>query len=292
MRGLGQELEQHRLQRRQARHLPDEGFLVHRLLGQQSFGMRRTPQQAKNGVENRHEKRLEAVRPIIPQVFDHLSQAGFRHELGRQFTAQTDEQPQKQLQGGTAERRVEFPQVAGEAEEADGFRSEELAQRIVAALLGTAEQVGQTFLAIELTQAPGQIDPVPALFQGIVGQAMLQLAIENIPGRLRADLGQGAHLKDVVHSGPQTGFDPGRFAAFEKVAETGPKAGDDGLVELSALKEFDVLPAHDRKLGPDRLLSVQVPAEQKRRGQQHGKHKREDQDGNHGLSQFTTVIFE
>ena len=110
----------------------------------------------------------------------------------------------------------------------------------------------QALAAVQRAQAVGQVDPVPRLLELVVGEAALQLAFEDAAGVVGAQLGQGAHLHDVLHAGPQAGLDGVDLAAFEQVAEAGLGRLDGRLAELAALEQVDVLPGDRRQLvAPD-----------------------------------------
>ena len=89
-------------------------------------------------------------------------------------------------------------------------------------------------------------------------------------------LGQGAHLDDVLHAGPQAGLDRGDLAAFQQVAEARLGRLDGRLVELAALEQVDVLAADRRELVAQVLAPLQVPAQQERRRQQHRQQHGQD----------------
>ena len=120
-----------------------------------------------------------------------------------------------------------------------------------------------------LRKPVGQVDPVPGLFDLVVGQPALQLAFEDAAGVVGAELGQGADLDDVLHAGPQAGLDGLDLAALEQVAEAGLGRFDGGLAELAALEQVDVLPADRRQFVAWVLAPMQVPAEQEGRRHQH-----------------------
>ena len=233
--------------------------------------MRRPPQHPQRLHEDAHHQRIDLLVPLIPERLDHLADAGLGHQRRLDAEAQPLQGAVQHPQGGAAQRRVRLAQVAGEAEKADGFGGEEVAQRQVAGRLGTAKQVRQALGAVEAAQAVGQVDPVPRLFDGVVGQAALELAFENAAGVVGAELGQGAHLDDVLHPGAQTGLDGGDLAAFQQIAEAGLGRLHRRLAELAALEQVDVLPADRRQLVAQQLPPSPVADQQKeRRRHQHG----------------------
>ena len=138
-----------------------------------------------------------------------------------------------------------------------------MAQRQFGGRLGAAQQVRQALGAVEAAQAVGQVDPVPRLFDGVVGQPALELALEDAAGVVGADLGQGANLDDVVHPGAQAGLDGADLAALQQIAEAGLGRLDGRLAELAALEEVDVLPADRRQFLAEKLATPPVADEQK-----------------------------
>src|SRR6476646_6962278 len=99
----------------------------------------------------------------------------------------------------------------------------------------------QAFLAIEHAQAGGQIAPVPGLLHMIVAEPPAELAFKDAPGRVGADLGEGAYLIDEVRSRPDARLDGPFAAALEQDAKTPFDAFDCRLVEFAALQDFEVL---------------------------------------------------
>ena len=126
-----------------------------------------------------------------------------------------------------------------------------MAQRQLAGRFRAAQQMRQALLAIQRPQAVGQVDPVPGLFELIVGQPALQLAFEDFARVVGADLGQGADMNDVMHAGPQAGFDRRQLAALQQFAKAGFCRFHRRFVELAALEQVDVLARHRRKLIAD-----------------------------------------
>src|SRR5262245_27133325 len=99
----------------------------------------------------------------------------------------------------------------------------------------------QTFFTIEKPQASGEVNPVPGLFEMIVGKSSLKLAFEDAAGGVGADLRQSSHLKHVMHSRPQARF-YGRFvAALQHGSKTPFYRLNRGLIESTALKKLKVL---------------------------------------------------
>ena len=147
-------------------------------------------------------------------------------------------QPQRRL----AERRLRLPQIAREAEEANGLGGEIMSQRRGTGVLRAAQQVRQTLLPIEQTQAGGQIDPVPGLFELIsLESRRCELPFENASGGVGADLGQGANLIDELRAGPHACFDRPFAAALEEDVKAPFDLLDRGLVEFAALEDLEML---------------------------------------------------
>jgi hypothetical protein len=69
-----------------------------------------------------------------------------------------------------------------------------MAERHVAGNFNTAQQARQTFLAVQRPQAAGQDDPVPGLFELVVAEAALELALQDAASVLGAQLGQQTTL--------------------------------------------------------------------------------------------------
>ncbi len=138
-----------------------------------------------------------------------------------------------------------LPQVAREAEECKSFppRSS-VPSGDSSGVLRAAQQVGQAFLAVEQAQARGQVDPVPRLFELIIAQAALELALQNASGGVGADLGEGANLIDEMRAGPNAFFDGPFAAVLEENAEAAFDDFDGGFVEFAALQDFEMLARH------------------------------------------------
>ncbi len=242
--------------------------------------MRRPPQHAQGLDEDAHHQRIDLPVAAVPERFDHLADASLGHQRRLDAEAQPLQGAVQHAEGGAAERRVGLAQVAGEAEEADGFGGEEMAQRQFGGRLRAAQQVRQALGAVEGAQAVGQVDPVPGLFDGVVGQPALELALEDAAGVVGADLGQGANQDDVLHPGAQAGLDGAHLAALQQIAEAGLGRLHRRLAQLDALVDVDVLPADRRQFLAEKLTTTPVADEQnKRRRHQHRQDHGKDQHG-------------
>ena len=202
--------------------------------------------------------------------------------------AEAFHRPVQDAQGRPPQAAVALMQVTREAEEADGFRGEEVPERDVARGLGTAEQMRQALGAVQGTEPIGQVDPVPRLFDLVVGQPAIELAFQDKAGVVGAELRERAHLDHVVHAGPQARLDSVYLPPLQQVAEAGLGRFDRRFTQLAALEKVDVLPADGGKLVAQVLALVQVPAKQESGShqdrQQHAHD--EDQPGGHDYQSF------
>jgi hypothetical protein len=96
------------------------------------------------------------------------------------------------------------------------------------------------------------------LFDLIFGEAALKLALEDAAGVVGTDLRQGADLYDKVGAGAKAGLDLLDFASFQQDAETIFGRLQGCFVQLSALKEIDVLTSDGRQFVFQVLPTVQV----------------------------------
>lgn len=276
-RGVFEVIFEDSFEGRQARHLPLERFLLGHLVGQGHLGVGGAAQQAQGFAEDPDRERVDPLRPVVPEVFHRFTQPGLDHHLGLDAVAQPLHGAVQRAQGGGAERAGGLAQIAGEAEEADRLRGEEMAQRRLARRLRAAEQMRQALLPVQVAEAARQVDPVPGLFDLIAREAALELTFENPAGGLGADLGQRTHLNDVVHAGAQTRLDRFDLAAFEQHPEARFHRLHGRFIELPALEQLDVLPRHRRQLVPVELPPGQVPAQQQGADQQR-RQAPQDQD--------------
>src|SRR5947209_2628378 len=166
----------------------------------------------------------------------------------------------KQTQCSPTQRRFRLAQIAGETEKRNSLGREEVAKRNLDCGIGAAQQVRQALFAVEGPQAAGQVDAVPGLLELVISQMAMQLALENLAGRFCADLRESADLKHEVHARTQAGYDRRLVAALQKSAKA-PLRGLDGLfIDVTALKNLEVLPRHRRKrigeLAPPRQMAA------------------------------------
>ena len=260
---------QHRLQHRQPRQLPLQPLEIADVVIEGFAHLRGAAQKAQHLGGDPDDQRVDSLGPVVPQVFQHLAQAGLDDHLRLHAEAQPLDGPVQDAQGGAAQRRLGVAQVAGETQKADRLGGEEVAQRQVARQLGAAQQVRQALLAVERAQAVGQVDPVPGLFQDVVAEPAVELAFEDAAGVVGADLGQGADVDDVVHAGPQAGLDRGQLAALQEFAQLRLGGLQHRLVQLAALEQVDVLTGDGREFLAEGAAARGVPAEQERGGQRH-----------------------
>ena len=149
----------------------------------------------------------------------------------------------------------------------------------------------QALGAVEAAQAVGQVDPVPRLFDGVVGQPALKLAFQDAAGVVGAEFGQRADLDDVLHPGPQARLDRFHFAAFEQIAEAALGRLDGRFVELKALIKVDVLPADRRQFFAQHLPTAPMADQDKKgRGHQHRQNDDQDHHGVHGYSPSSALL--
>src|SRR5262249_32958751 len=87
-----------------------------------------------------------------------------------------------------------------------------------------------------------------------------------------------AHADDILCPGPQAGLDGRDLPTLQQGAEALLGRFHERLVELTALKQVNMLPRHHRQVLPGGLAAAQMPAPQKGRRQQHRQQHRRDDD--------------
>jgi hypothetical protein len=76
-------------------------------------------------------------------------------------------------------------------------------ERKLVRLVDALQEHGQAFVAIEVAEAVGEVDPVPGLVHVVVAELAAELALQDLAGCLGADLGQGADADDILRAGTQ-----------------------------------------------------------------------------------------
>jgi hypothetical protein len=172
-------------------------------------------------------------------------------------------------QGGAAEGRIELPEVSRKAQEADGLCRQEMSERNLAGIFGTAQELRQTLGAIKVSQAVGQVDPVPGLFELVLGVSASEMVLEDAAGVIGAKLGEGTHLDDELCTGAEAGLGGLDFAALQQGAEAYLGGFDGIFVELSALEKIDMLARDRGNLVGTFLAALEEAAEQERGSKHH-----------------------
>src|SRR6266481_6323061 len=98
----------------------------------------------------------------------------------------------------------------------------------------------QALLAIQITQAVGQIDPGPRLFDSVARQSTVELPLENATGVIGADFSQGTYVNDEMRSRPEAFFHRRDFSTRKQIAKARLGRFDRAFAQLSALEKLDM----------------------------------------------------
>ena len=104
------------------------------------------------------------------------------------------------------ERPHRLAQGIGESRTAGGLGREKLAQRRLPHRGGAAQQMRQARFALKATEITCDIEPIPALLDGIVRHPSVQLIVQEMGGMRPAEFGERLNLDGVLQSGPETGL--------------------------------------------------------------------------------------
>src|SRR5439155_9796437 len=110
---------------------------------------------------------------------------------------------------------------------------EELSERDLACLIGAAKQVRQALFSIQRAKTVRQVDPVPSLLDLIVGEAALELPLENAASVLGADLRERPDMDDELGARPQALFHGLDLAALQERPEPSLGRFDGGFIQLA-----------------------------------------------------------
>src|SRR5262249_46068402 len=149
-----------------------------------------------------HDQRIRPRRPAPPQLRDRLAEPRVADHLRLDTEPQAAERLIEHAQCGTAEWRRRSAEIVGKSDAGRRLRRVELAERHVRRTGRAAEEIGQALLAVQPAQAVSQIDPVPALLDGIVTELAPQLLTENGAGLRATDLGERLDLHGKAEPGP------------------------------------------------------------------------------------------